>query len=68
MRRFVSMEERRTFSGLDRHTIVADPLYRDTAGRDFSLQPDSPNRGAWVPKAGVDHVATTGPGSSSRRC
>ena len=43
MKRFVTMEEWRSFSGLDRHTIFADPLYRETAGRDFSLEPRSPN-------------------------
>jgi len=46
MRRFVSMTEWREFSGLDRHTIFADPLYRDTAARDFHLDAKSPNRGA----------------------
>ena len=44
--RFVSLDEWREFSDLDRHTVVADPLYRDTAGRDFRLDPKSPNRGA----------------------
>jgi hypothetical protein len=39
------------FSGLDRHTIFADPLYRDTRGRDFSLDATSPNRGV-----GADHA------------
>ena len=45
-KRYVSLDEWREFSGLDRHTIFADPLYRDTAGRDFRLDPKSPNRGA----------------------
>ena len=30
--------------GNDRHSIVADPRFRDLAGRDFALAPDSP---AW---------------------
>ena len=46
MKRFVSLDEWRSFSGLDGHTVLADPLYRDTAARDFSLEPNSPNRGA----------------------
>ena len=43
-KRMVSMDEWRQFSGLDRHTIFADPLYRDVAARDFRLDPQSPNR------------------------
>ena len=47
-KRYVSLDEWREFSGLDRHTVFADPLYRDTAGRDFRLETNSPNRGAGV--------------------
>jgi hypothetical protein len=46
MRRFVSMADWRSFSGLDRHTIIADPLYADTKSRDFRLDPRSPNNSA----------------------
>lgn len=46
MKRFVSMAEWREFSGLDQHTRFADPLYQDSAGRDFRLDAKSPNRGA----------------------
>jgi hypothetical protein len=46
--RFVSLDEWREFSGLDRHTIFADPLYQNVAARDFRLDPGSPNRGAGV--------------------
>jgi nitrous oxidase accessory protein NosD len=46
MKRFVSLAEWREFSGLDQHTLFADPLYRDSAGRDFRLDVKSPNRGA----------------------
>lgn len=46
MKRFVSMAGWREFSGLDRQTIFADPLYRDSAARDFRLDAESPNRGA----------------------
>jgi hypothetical protein len=46
MKRFVSMAQWREFSGLDRHTLFADPLYRDSASRDFGLDAKSPNRGA----------------------
>ena len=46
MKRFVSLAKWRKFSGLDQHTIFADPLYRDVDGRDFSLDAKSPNRGA----------------------
>jgi len=46
MKRFVSMAQWREFSGLDRHTLFADPLYRDSAARDFRLDARSPNRGA----------------------
>ena len=45
-RRFVSMAEWREFSGLDQHTLFADPLYRDSTARDFRLEPSSPNRSA----------------------
>jgi len=45
-KRFVSLADWRDFSGLDRHTIFANPLYRDTAARDFRLDPKSPNRAA----------------------
>ena len=47
-KRCVSLDEWREFSGLDRHTIFVDPLYRDTAGGDFRLDAKSPNRGAGV--------------------
>jgi hypothetical protein len=46
MNRFVSMAEWREFSGLDKNTIYADPLYVNTASRDFRLESQSPNRGA----------------------
>ena len=46
MKRFVSMVQWREFSGLDQHTLFADPLYRDSAGRDFHLEAKSPNHGA----------------------
>ena len=46
MKRFVSLAQWREFSGLDRHTVFADPLYRDSAARDFRLGDKSPNRGA----------------------
>jgi hypothetical protein len=46
MKRFVSMAEWRQFSGSDRHTLFADPLYRDSAAWDFRLDAKSPNRGA----------------------
>jgi hypothetical protein len=46
MKRFVSMAQWREFSGLDRHTLFADPLYRDSSGRDFHLDAKSPNRSA----------------------
>jgi len=46
MKRFVNMAEWREFSGLDRHTIFADPLFVNTAARDFRIDPNSPNRGA----------------------
>lgn len=46
MKRFVSMADWRQFSGLDRHTIYADPLYVNSAARDFRVDPNSPNRGA----------------------
>jgi len=41
-----SMAEWREFSGLDQHTLFADPLYRDSTARDFRLEPSSPNRSA----------------------
>jgi hypothetical protein len=45
-KRYVSINDWRTFSGLDAHTIIADPLYLNSAARDFGLDPKSPNRGA----------------------
>jgi len=53
MKRFVSMAEWREFSGLDRHTLFVDPLYRDSAARDFRLDAKSPNRGAGADKATI---------------
>lgn len=46
MKRFVSMAQWREFSGLDRHTLFADPSYRDSPARDFRLDARSPNRAA----------------------
>ncbi len=57
MKRFVSMAQWREFSGLDRHTLFADPLYRDSAARDFRLEASSPNRGA-----GADGATIGAPG------
>jgi len=45
-KRYVKLDEWREFSGLDQHTIFADPLYKDTAERDFRLETKSPNRSA----------------------
>lgn len=42
--RFFRMEDWRTFSGKDAHSIFADPLYKNPRELDFSLLPDSPNR------------------------
>jgi hypothetical protein len=53
MKRFVSMAQWREFSGLDRHTLFADPLYRDSASRDFRLDAKSPNRGAGADNATI---------------
>jgi hypothetical protein len=58
MKRFVSMAQWREFSGLDRHTLFADPLYRDSAARDFRLDAGSPNRGA-----GADGATIGAPGN-----
>jgi hypothetical protein len=44
--RFRTMQEWQSFSGLDKHSIFADPLYLTTATRDFRLEPSSPNIGA----------------------
>jgi hypothetical protein len=44
--RFVSLDHWREFSGLDQHTMFANPLYQDIAGRDFRLDSKSPNRSA----------------------
>jgi nitrous oxidase accessory protein NosD len=44
--RFRTMAAWREFSGLDAHSIFADPLYVDSAAGDFRLEADSPNRGA----------------------
>lgn len=57
MKRFVSMAQWREFSGLDRHTLFADPLYCDSAARDFRLNANSPNRGA-----GADEATIGAPG------
>lgn len=57
MKRFVGMAQWREFSGLDRHTLFADPLYRDSAARDFRLDAKSPNRGA-----GADGATIGAPG------
>jgi hypothetical protein len=46
MKRFETMDGWRAFSGLDRHTLFVDPLYRDAESRDFRLEPGSPNIGA----------------------
>lgn len=45
-RRFESLVAWRAFSGKDDHSIVADPLFVNSAARDFRLEPESPNRGA----------------------
>jgi len=41
--RFVSLEEWRTFSGKDRHSIFADPRHRQVTRQQFELEPGSPN-------------------------
>jgi len=46
MNRIASMKAWREFSGLDAHSIFADPQYVDVAERDFRLKPGSPNMGA----------------------
>jgi hypothetical protein len=43
---FVSMAQWREFSGLDRNSIYADPLYVNSFARDFRIQTKSPNRNA----------------------
>jgi len=45
-RRFRTMAAWREFSGLDAHSIFADPLFVDSASGDFRLEAGSPNRGA----------------------
>jgi len=52
-KRYVSLDEWRAFSGLDQHTLFADPLYRDSRSRDFGLEPNSPNRGAGAGRATI---------------
>ncbi|HET8945447.1 MAG TPA: right-handed parallel beta-helix repeat-containing protein [Candidatus Polarisedimenticolia bacterium] len=44
--RFRTMAGWRKFSGLDAHSIFADPLFVDSAAGDFRLEANSPNRGA----------------------
>jgi parallel beta-helix repeat protein len=44
--RFRTMAAWREFSGLDAHSIFADPLFVDSAAGDFRLEAGSPNRGA----------------------
>jgi hypothetical protein len=46
MKRFVSMAEWREFSGLDQHSLFANPLHLDSAARDFRLDSKSPNHRA----------------------
>jgi nitrous oxidase accessory protein NosD len=43
---FRTLQEWREFSGLDAHSIFADPLFVDSAAGDFHLESSSPNRGA----------------------
>jgi hypothetical protein len=44
--RFRTMAAWREFSGLDAHSIFADPLFVDSASGDFRVEAGSPNRGA----------------------
>lgn len=44
--RFRTMAAWREFSGLDAHSIFADPLFVDSLAGDFRLEANSPNRGA----------------------
>jgi hypothetical protein len=56
-KRYVSLDEWRAFSGLDQHTLFADPLYRDSRNRDFRFEPNSPNRGAGAGGATIGALA-----------
>ena len=47
-KRFKSLDEWRQFSGLDKHSIFADPLHLNAEKRQFELSPKSPNIGAGV--------------------
>jgi parallel beta-helix repeat protein len=53
MKRILTMKEWREFSGLDTHTIYADPLYVNAAARDFRPGPGSPNVAAGVKGATI---------------
>jgi len=46
MHRVHTMDAWRKLTGLDQHSIFANPLYVNAKGRDFRLSPDSPNIGA----------------------
>jgi parallel beta-helix repeat protein len=45
-RRFLTLQEWRDFSSLDRHSIAADPLFVSSATHDFRPERRSPNIGA----------------------
>ena len=41
-----SLASWRSFGGMDRHSVVADPLFVDALAGNFSLQPSSPAAGS----------------------
>lgn len=51
MNRMKSMKSWRDFSGVDKNSIFADPLYKNVRKQDFTLENNSPNNNAGENKA-----------------
>jgi parallel beta-helix repeat protein len=54
----LTFEQYRTNSGLDGHSLFADPLFVDKANHNFRLQPDSPARGTGLGGVNMGAYAT----------
>jgi len=55
-----TLKDWQRWSGQDRHSLVADPLFTDATRRDFRLRPGSPATGLGIEALGVDEAGLYG--------